>query len=446
MAALAPLQQQIKIPPQISNVTLNPSSVTGGAQVAGIVTLTQPAPSGGVAVTFQSSNSKLAAVPQGVVVQPGATSATFIAQTYPVVVNPNVIADPPTVQISAQIGNQAPKIVNLIVRPPTLTALTLNPTTVGGGSNSTGTVTISGPAPAGGLAIALYSQAATSAAASQQRPTTDIARQSLSATIPSQVTIAANATSASFTIATRGVSTPTSVNITAAWGVFVTKTATLTVAPPELASLSLAPGSLFAGNPSTATVNLTAPAPAEGMIINLKTGRASGGTTGTFAQCGEFPSVPPTVTVPSGTASATFTVTTYPGYGVYWVEASSITNSSRVSKPLWADSPFFKPILPSSVKGGTPVQGAIQLTGPAMPANCGNRYSVVSSNTSLAQVPPYVDLTPGATQAPLPITTSALPSNSAPQTVTISVTGTVVNNGVATPGQQTYNANLTITP
>jgi hypothetical protein len=46
----------------------------------------------------------------------------------------------------------------------------------------------------------------------------------------------------------------------------------------------------------------------------------------------------------------------------------------------------------------------------------------------------------------LPITTSALPANAAPQTVTISVTGTVVNNGATTPGQQTHSATLTITP
>jgi hypothetical protein len=210
--------------------------------------------------------------------------------------------------------------------------------------------------------------------------------------------------------------------------------------------LSLAPGQLFAGNPSTGTVTLTAPAPAEGMIINLKTDRAYGGTTGTFAQCGQFPSVPPTVTVPSGSASATFTVTTYPGYGVYRVFASSTTNSAGVAKTLWADSPFFKPVVPASVKGGTAVQGAIQLTGPAVPSNCGNRYSVVSSNTNFVQVPPYVDVTPGTTQATFPITTSALPANAAPQTVTISVTGTVVNNGVANPGQQTYSATLTVTP
>jgi hypothetical protein len=182
------------------------------------------------------------------------------------------------------------------------------------------------------------------------------------------------------------------------------------------------------------------------MIINLRTYRASGGTTGTFAQCGQFPSVPSTVTISSGATSASFIVATYPGYGVYGVAGSSSTNSSGVSKTLWADSPFFKPILPSSVKGGTAVQGAIQLTGPAMPTQCGNRYSVVSSNTSLAQVPLYIDVTPGTTLATLPITTSALPPAAAPQTVTISVTGTVVNNGVPAPGQQTYSATLTLTP
>src|SRR5256885_9842609 len=45
---------------------------------------------------------------------------------------------------------------------PTLSTLTLNPTTVtGGGQSSTGTVTLSGPAPTGGAAVTLNSSTAT---------------------------------------------------------------------------------------------------------------------------------------------------------------------------------------------------------------------------------------------------------------------------------------------
>ena len=428
---------------QINNVGLTPTSVIGGGQATGVVTLVQ-AGSGTATVTLRSSSPQIAAVPPSVIIQPGATSATFIVQTYPIAVNPNTATPAPSVQISAAIGPFPPKVVSLTVNPATLSALALNPANVAGGTNATGTVTISGPAPSGGITIALSS--AGSSSAPSIRGTTPIQRVPVGINMPSQVVVAAGATSATFPINTRPVSASTTYQINASWGTFVTKTATLTVSPPDLASISVSKDEVFGGNSITATVRLTAPAPSEGVTINLRTWLATGGTTGTFAQCGQFPSVPSTVTIAGGTASADFTVTTYPGYGVYWVEASSTTTTQSSKDDLDVDAPHFEPVLPSIVKGGTVAQGTIQLSGPAMPPNCTNRYSVVSSNTNFAQVPAYVDVTPGSTQAALPVTTSALPANAAPVTITISVTGTAAGHGAAAPRHETYSANLTITP
>src|SRR5438445_22208 len=64
----------------------------------------------------------------------------------------------------------------------TLSTLSLNPTTVTGGDSSTGTVTLSGPAPSGGAQVALSSS------------------DTSVATVPSSVTVAAGATSATFTV------------------------------------------------------------------------------------------------------------------------------------------------------------------------------------------------------------------------------------------------------
>jgi len=82
----------LKLPPRpvailmLSAVAVNPATVTGGTQVGGTVTLTRPAPAGGATVTLQSSNPGVAAVPLGgVVVQPGATSSTFVVLTKPAV-------------------------------------------------------------------------------------------------------------------------------------------------------------------------------------------------------------------------------------------------------------------------------------------------------------------------------------------------------------------------
>jgi hypothetical protein len=83
-------------PPAISlsSLTLNPTSVIGGAQSAtGTVTLNGPAPSGGAQVTLSSGNS-VASVPSSVTVPSGATSATFT-------VNTSIVLLPASANISA---------------------------------------------------------------------------------------------------------------------------------------------------------------------------------------------------------------------------------------------------------------------------------------------------------------------------------------------------------
>ncbi len=433
------LQKTVLVPIQINSVTLNPTSVTGGSQVAGIVTLNR-APSSNLYVILKSSSTSIAVVPAGITIPAGLTSATFIAQTYAVASNPNVVTDPPSVQISSQIGTATPVAATVTVLPPSLTGLTINPASVGGGGASpSGTVTLSGPAPSGGMTIGL---AAEQTAAEPRLDLTTL-RISSPITLPSQVTVPAGAPSATFVITTRPVSTSTVFNVTASWGAFINKTATLTVLPPDLAEVSVSPGSFPAGTSSTGKVTLTAPAPSEGFPVNLSTGRAYGGTTGTFAQCGDYPSVPAAVTVPAGATSATFTVTTYPGYGVFWLKAVSPTSSK--SQPFWVDSPTFRPVVPSTVTGGTVVQGTIQLNAPAVPAACGH-YILASSNPTYAQVAASIDMPPGVTQVPFTITTTALPQGSPSQTVAISVTGPLVNNGASAPAQYTVPANMTITP
>jgi hypothetical protein len=82
-----------------------------------------------------------------------------------------------------------------------LTSLTLKPPSVVGGKGSTGTVTLTGPAPAGGTAVTLSSDAA------------DVAKAELGT-----VTIAAGSTSAPFTVTTFAVSSTKTVTITGSCG------------------------------------------------------------------------------------------------------------------------------------------------------------------------------------------------------------------------------------
>jgi hypothetical protein len=190
--------------PTVSSLTLNPTSVVGGVQSTGMVTLSGPAPAGGAQITL-ASNSGAASVPSSVTVSAGATNATF--QVYTTAVSASTSAT-----ISASYGG-ASQSATLTVMPaalPTVSSLTLNPTSVVGGlQSSTGIVTLSGPAPAGGAQITLASNSG-------------------AASVPSSVTVPAGATSATFTVSTSVVVVATSATVSASYN-STTQAATLSV-------------------------------------------------------------------------------------------------------------------------------------------------------------------------------------------------------------------------
>jgi trimeric autotransporter adhesin len=191
----------------LSSLTLSPTTVVGGAQSStGTVTLSGPAPTGGAQVALASDNAA-ASVPSSVTVPAGATNATFP-------VNTAAVAASTTVTISASFGGVTQTAPLTVTPPPpplpTVSSLTLNPASVVGGlQSSTGTVTLSGPAPAGGAQVALASDNA-------------------AASVPSSVTVPAGASSATFTVSTSAVLVSTSVTISASYN-GTTQTATLTV-------------------------------------------------------------------------------------------------------------------------------------------------------------------------------------------------------------------------
>ncbi len=94
---------------------------------------------------------------------------------------------------------------------PTLSSVSVSPTAVVGGAGSTGTVSLTAAAPAGGALVTLTSSNAV-------------------ATVSPSVTVAAGATSATFAMTTSAVAATTPVTLTATHG-GVSRTATLTVNP-----------------------------------------------------------------------------------------------------------------------------------------------------------------------------------------------------------------------
>src|SRR5207244_704429 len=112
------------------------------------VNLTAPAPADSATITL-ASDSAAATVPPSVTVNAGATSATFQITTFPG-------ASVTSATISASYLSET-KSTQISVNPPSLSTLTLSPSTVSGGASSTGIVTLNGLAPANGQLVTLAS-------------------------------------------------------------------------------------------------------------------------------------------------------------------------------------------------------------------------------------------------------------------------------------------------
>jgi len=191
----------------VSSVSVNPTSVVGGSPSIGMVTLNAAAPAGGAVVQLATGGSNIATVPASVTVEAGATSAAFTVSTSPVTASA-------TVTISATYGGGSSSAALIVIPAATLSAVSLNPTSVNAGSPSSGAVILSAVAPAGGALVTLASS------------------NTAVAMVPTSVTVAAGATSATFTVSTNSLTACTSsvAAISATYG-GVTRSAGLTVTP-----------------------------------------------------------------------------------------------------------------------------------------------------------------------------------------------------------------------
>jgi hypothetical protein len=381
--------------PILDYVAVDPTSVPAGGSATGTVHLTSAAPTGGALVTLSSSAPSVASVPASVTVPGGATSATFSVTT-------SAVGAPTPVTITA-LYDGVTRTATLTVTPDLgVAGVSLEPTSVTGGTASTGTVTLTGPAPTGGAVVALSSLLPSVAA------------------VPATVTVAAGLSSATFTVTTFPVAASTGVDISATLS-GTTRTATLTVLAPTLVSLGLSPTSVLGGTPSTGTVTLSGPAPTGGMIVSLSSSAPS------------VAAVPASVTVAAGFTSATFSVTTsgVPSATDVVVTASLAGDSRMATLTVTPASLVSVGLSPTTVTGGTPSTGTVTLSGPA-PAG-GAVVSLGSSAPAVASVPASVTVPAGATTATFPVTTFAV-AGSAAATIT------------ATYGADSRMATLTVLP
>ena len=234
---------------------------------------------------------------------------------------------------SNTVGDQPNFFRDVVFVPAPVSSLgsvALSPSIVNGGSSSTGTVTLTSPAPSGGAVVTLSSNNG-------------------AAIVPASVTVGAGSTTGTFTVNTSAVGATTSASISGSYN--GSKSATLTINPPAISTISLNPTSVTGGSSSTGTVTLTSPAPAGGAAVTLSTNNAV---------------VPASVTVGAGLTTGTFTVNTS---AVGATTSASISGSYNGSKSatLTINSPVLSTISlnPNSVTGGTVSTGTAILTGPA---------------------------------------------------------------------------------
>jgi hypothetical protein len=193
----------------LAAIGVNPSTVVGGSPSTATVTLTGAAPQGGVAITLSSASPAVASVPTGVSVTAGSVSASFTVPT-------SAVTATGVVGITASLGDTSKTAVLTVTPPPlpspapTVSSLRLSPTAVLRGASSTGTVTLSGPTPDGGIVVMLRSS------------------KTSAATVPATVTVPAGQTTATFIVSTPPTPSRWTVIISASAG-GTTKTATLTI-------------------------------------------------------------------------------------------------------------------------------------------------------------------------------------------------------------------------
>jgi hypothetical protein len=180
------------------------------------------------------------------------------------------------------------------------------------------------------------------------------------------------------------------------------------VAGPALSALSISPSSVTGGQPAAGTVTLTSAAPAGGLVVDLSTGHPA-------------VTVPATVTVNAGAASANFAVTTSPVGAPANATITASYNGVDKSAPLALRPPVLNSLSlnPTAVVGGANATGTVALSGKAPLGGIVVKLS--SSKPSRAGVPPSVTVAAGASSANFTVTTTTGGKTSA--TITASFGG-----------------------
>ena len=261
----------------------------------------------------------------------------------------------------------------------TITSITVSPSNLVGGTSAIGTIKLSKAVSVPELAVTLASN------------------QSF-LVVPATVYIASGTKSGSFPISTSAIGLTKSATISGTLS-GQSKTVTVSVEAPALATVTLQPKNLAGGASSSATVGLTGIAPSGGILVQLKS--SIGGAT-----------VPPSVTIPAGQSSVSFAI---PTMGVA-KEGAAVITATALKATKTAKLTINPAVLagislsPSTVAGGNSTGLRVYLNG-AAPSG-GFAVTLSSTNPQLANTLGVLSIPAGATTAGTLVTTNSVSSDS----------------------------------
>ena len=368
-------------------ISLQSGAVVGVGQTVNFgVTLITPAPVGGVTVNLVSSDPRLTVTPS-VFIKEGATAPDVSAQITGVNIGTaNITAsatgfagDTKSVQVAANLSFQ-PGNITLAV-----------------GASQTLTLTLSGPAPVGGITVTLQSN------------------NNAVAAVPSSVNIAQGATTAAVPV-TAGSTTGSAI-ITASSSVagVVSGTANVTVVSGLAISAPLPPG--VVGAPYNATVTATGGTPPYTFTAtNLPAGlsiSAAGVITGTPTAAGSStPTITVTDTTPGThlTATATPTIVISPALAINPITLPTGVVGSAYSATVTAtggNAPYT--FTATGLPAGLSITSGGQITGTPTAAGPATIVVTATDSTSPTKLTATASL-PITISGAVAITTTSLPN------------------------------------
>jgi len=387
----------------VASVSFVPPIIPGLGTTVGTVTLNGQAGS-----TLTLNLTGLPATytfPATVKILKGATSASFNVTTpdeTSQVVRTVTATLPPSGGANGYLGGSASG--SFTVSVATTKGLTITPNPVTGGSSAVGELDLTAQAPTGGVVVNL---SADSRYVKFTGGVTNISTNTTTNKTTATLTVPAGATLADFTIQTFVNAGDVVTNVVAARGPSDSQTAKLTILGATI-GLTVDPSDVVGGfKNSTGTLTLSSPAGSAGLTVQLKSSNPGAA------------SVPATVFIPSGHATATFPITTTAVKDNVSVTITATLGGNSSTAQLTVESPgvFGVKFSAASVRGGQPVTVVITLDAPAPTG--GLLVSLAVTNSEFNIVPASVTIAAGKSSTSFTLTTKRVSRN---QSTTLTAT------------------------